>query len=58
METPGSDALTTETEKNKRVMNDFTTKNESTEKEISHGRMLWQGCSRSLYQGPLASSSG
>ena len=26
--------------------------------EISHGRVLWQGCSRSLDQGPLASSIG
>src|SRR5205823_11351201 len=27
----------------------------SNEKEISHGRVPWQGCSRSLDQGPLAS---
>jgi hypothetical protein len=30
----------------------------SNEKEISCGKVSWQGCSRSLYQGPLASSIG
>jgi hypothetical protein len=28
------------------------------ETEISHGRVSWQGCSRSLDEGPLASSTG
>src|SRR5262245_41415912 len=30
----------------------------SNEIEISHGRVSWQGCTRSFCQGPLASSIG
>jgi len=38
MEIPGSVALTTEIEKNKRAMNDFTIRREYNGTEISHGK--------------------
>jgi hypothetical protein len=38
--------------------NEETAAHRSNETEISHGRVLLQGCSRSFYQGPLVSSIG